>query len=973
MVIGKRARLLGLMMGASLLSFQGVGLAQTNGVSGPVASAPTHVQPSQPWPQTASDVPVDSAVRFGTLPNGMRYAILHNATPPNQASLLVRIDAGSLMEKDDQLGLAHFMEHMAFNGTKNIPKNEMISALERLGLAFGADLNAATNFDQTYYMLNMPKNDAESLDTGLFVLREQVSNATMDADAVDGERGVIAGEERLRNTPGQRVAKAVFPILAQGQLLAKRFPIGDLQIINTATRDRFVDFYHSYYRPSRATLVAVGDFDVDAMEANIEKHFADWQPASAEGPEPDLGVVAEHHGEVTVVIEPGTSSSLQLNWTKAPDLAPDTQAKRRQKMVEELGLAVLSRRLDELSRADNPPILSGSADDGTMMRSVRMSGVVASFVEGKWKPALEAIDREQRRFAQYGVTDAELAREIEDRRTRYERSAAGAPTRTTTSLSGGLLMSVNEREVFTTPQTNLEIFEQAVKGLTAAKVNAALKPMFAGTPIVFVVSPVPIKGGQAAVASALKTMRLAKVKPLAPPAKMTWPYTDFGPPGTVVAERELPDLGATIVTFDNGTTLIFKHTDLRKDSISINVAFGRGELAFSPDAFDRKQMLMGLLRAGGLGKMTADEFSRSMVGHSVGGNVTVRSERFYLGGDTRGKDLALEMQVLAAFLTDPAYRSNPFDKIKANYPATYEAAKTSPMSAFNMATKEVLAGGDKRQITLTPDEMSKVSLDDEARAGLKDLFAKGPLQVTMVGDTTLDEAIRVTAHTFGALPKRPAADPMPPGADQRHLPAPTAEPMLITHKGLAEQALGYIAWPGPDEVGSPVEALRGQLFAQVLKLRALDIIREELAISYSPQVGSEASDVYKGFGRITSMAVTAPEKVPVFFKAMEEIAQDLRDKPISADELKRAREPLVASYRQLASKNDFWLYQLATLIDHPENEAYILKLPSIFEAVTPADIQAMAQKYLQPGLAWKAQVLPEQLAGKASGGASAGK
>lgn len=973
MVIGKRVRLFGLMVGASLLPLQGVGLAQTNGDAAAVTVPPVAGKPSQPWPQAASDVPADSAVRFGVLPNGMRYAIMHNATPPDQASLMVRIDAGSLMEKDDQLGLAHFMEHMAFNGTKNIPKNEMISALERLGLAFGADLNAATSYDQTFYMLNMPKNDAESLDTGLFVLREQVSNATMDADAIDAERGVIAGEERLRNTPGQRVANAVFPVFAQGQLLPKRFPIGDLRIINTAPRDRFVDFYHSYYRPSRTTLVAVGDFDVDAMEANIKKHFSDWQPAGAEGVEPDLGVVAQHHGEVTVVVEPGVSSSLQLNWTKAPDLAPDTLSKRRQKVVEELGLAVLSRRLSELSRTDNPPILSGSADDGTLMRSVRMSGVVASFVEGKWKPALEAIDREQRRFVRYGVSEAELAREIEDRRTRYERLAKGAPTRTTTSLSSGLLMSVNEREVFTTPQTKLDIFEQAVKGLTAAKVNTALKPMFAGTPIVFVISPVPIEGGQAAVASALKTVRLARVKPLVQPAKMAWPYTDFGTPGTVVAKRELPELGATIVTFDNGTTLTFKHTDLRKDSISINVAFGRGELAFSPDAFDPKQMLMGLLSQGGLGKMTADEFSRAMVGHSVGGNVTMRSERFYLGGGSRGKDLPLEMQVLAAFLTDPAYRSNPFDKIKANYPATYEAAKTSPMGAFNAATREILAGGDKRQITLTPDEMSKISLDDEVRAGLKDLFAKGPLQVTMVGDTTLEEAIRVTANTFGALPKRPEADPMPSGADQRHLPAPTTEPFLVMHKGLAEQALGYIAWPGPDEVGSPVEALRGQLFSQVLKLRALDIIREKLAISYSPQVASEASDVYKGFGRITSMAVTAPDKVPVFFKAMEEIAQDLRDTPISADELKRAREPLVASYRRLPSDNDFWLYQLATLIDHPENEAYMLKLPSIIEAVTPADIQAMAQKYLQPGLAWKAQVLPEQLAGKTSVGASAGK
>ncbi|RZJ44862.1 MAG: insulinase family protein, partial [Brevundimonas sp.] len=251
------------------------------------AAAPAlaqQVTPTDPFAQAASDIPADSNVRFGILPNGMQYAILRNATPPGQASFRLRIDAGSLMENEDQLGLAHFMEHMAFNGTTNIPENDLLRILERLGLAFGADTNASTGFDQTLYMLELPRTNDETVDASLRIMREQVSEALMAPEAVDAERGVIEGEERLRNTPGLRSIKAQLALLAPGQRISQRMPIGDLNIIRNAPRDRFVEFYDAYYRPSRATFVAVGDFDVDVMEAKIRGAFESWQPKAADGP-----------------------------------------------------------------------------------------------------------------------------------------------------------------------------------------------------------------------------------------------------------------------------------------------------------------------------------------------------------------------------------------------------------------------------------------------------------------------------------------------------------------------------------------------------------------------------------------------------------------------------------------------------------------------------------------------------------------
>jgi zinc protease len=231
----------------------------------------TYAQPSTElpqWPQVKSDLKADPAIRFGVLPNGMRYAIMRNATPPGQVSMRLRFDVGSLMERDDQQGLAHFLEHMAFNGSTNVPtRGDMVKDLERLGLAFGADTNAGTAFDATTYKFDLPKSDDQTVDTSLTLLREIASNLTLDQTAMDQERGVILSEERLRGTPSYRITKQRYAFMMPGQLPPQRFPIGLVPVIQSAKADLLADIYHRYYRPERATLVIVGDIAPDAIEA----------------------------------------------------------------------------------------------------------------------------------------------------------------------------------------------------------------------------------------------------------------------------------------------------------------------------------------------------------------------------------------------------------------------------------------------------------------------------------------------------------------------------------------------------------------------------------------------------------------------------------------------------------------------------------------------------------------------------------
>lgn len=919
--------------------------------------AAAQTAPSAPWPQTSSDIPADPNVRFGVLPNGMRYAILRNATPPGQASLRLRIAAGSLMENDNQQGLAHFMEHMAFNGTTNIPENELLRILERLGLAFGADTNAATSFDQTFYQLELPRTNDETVDTALRIMREQVSEALMDADDVDAERDVIVGEERSRNTPGLRSAKAQFALLAPGQRISRRFPIGDLEVIRTAPRERFVEFYEAYYRPSRATLLAVGDFDVDQMEAKIRAAFESWRPKAPDGPEPDLGQVAPRGPETRILVEPGVQSSIQLNWTRAPDLDPDTVAERQSRIRRNLGLAVLNRRLGELARADNPPFIGAGASGSTLFDSLDIGTVSASFNPGGLQRALETIEQETRRLIEFGVTEAEIQREITDTRTALENAVAAAATRTTPALVNGLLSATNDDRVFTSPQTNLEIFNGAVEGITPAQVDAAVKPTFEGQgPLALVVTPEPIEGGEAAVTAMLQASQATPVAARAAQAALEWPYADFGPAAQPTARREIAELGATVVTFANGTTLTVKPTTFRDEQILVSLRTGLGELGLPTDRQDPQTLAGFVYTAGGLGRLTADELARVLSGRIYGANFSVDSDAYRLSGSTRPQDLQLEMQLLTAYLTDPGLRPAPFEQIKALFPQIIAQQMATPGGAFAIQSSGLLASGDKRQTFPTAEDIAGWTLD-ELKSGLVRDLAEGPVSVVMVGDVTVDDAIAAVGSTLAALPPRPPLPTPAPEAKVLRFPAGTPEPIVLRHTGPAEQALGYVAWPTTDQVEDRTDARLASLLSAVMELRVLEEIREKQALAYSPGSSASSSDVFAGYGSISVTAQTTPENQARFFEAVDAIAASLRDTLITEDELTRARAPQIESIRRSQAGNDYWLGQLTDVASNPDAVAQITSQISDIEGFTAADMQAAAQRWLVPAKAWRASVL----------------
>lgn len=912
------------------------------------------------WPQAYSDVAADPDVRFGTLPNGMRYALMKNATPTGQAAIRLRFDAGSLMETDAQQGLAHFLEHMAFNGSRNVPEGEMVKILERHGLAFGADTNASTSWTETVYKLDLPKTDDETVDISLKLMRETASELTISQAAVDRERGVVLSEERTRDSPGYQVFKKSIGFFMNGQLASKRLPIGSVDILKTASRDLIADFYGKYYRPERAVLVITGDFDQDKMEAKIKAQFGDWKAAGKAGPEPKLGQPMKREPEAMVVVQAGTPNALQMSWRKPADMSADSVSRRQTEMIDALGLAVINRRLEGMARSAVPAFIAAGTEYADEVHSAKGATLYANLQPENWKQGMSSAYVELRRVLKFGVMQDELDREITETRADLTAKVAQAKTRRTTALANGLIGSVDDRKVVTSPQQDLDLFEQTVKGLKADTVSNQVRQAFSGVgPLILVASPTEIKGGEKAVLEAFKE---ADAVPLTAPTvqeAVTWTHDKFGTPGQVVDRQEIADLDTVFLRFNNGLRLTVKQTKFTQDQIRIRVRMGNGKLDLPKDKDGIGWMPGWAFTEGGLSDITNEQLEKLFTGKIYSSGLALGDDAAIMDGITRPQDLDTQLQLLAAYIKEPGWRTLGVRRAKSIYSSANAQLDATPGGIMSRNLRRLLYNNDRRWAFPTNEEITNAKPED-FRAMVEPDLTQGPIEVVVVGDITVDRAIEAVAATFGALPARP--DQVTP-ADGKGVsfPKATEKPVLLTHKGRPDQAIGFVAWPTHDFGGNMQEARTFELLSEVLSLRMTDEFREKQGATYSPWTDSESSEVYPGYGYVSAGVETPPERLAGFFADLDKIAADLRDKPISQDELDRAKKPKLEGIEKDRQSNAYWI----GVLSGAQTDGYSLpaersRLAQIAK-VTPADIQKLAKAYLTSDKAWRLQVVPEKV------------
>lgn len=929
-----------------LLAFHPVPLSAREAAK-PAAAATINPQTSaaKAWNFAASDIPFDSNIVFGVLPNGMKYALLKNTTPKDSVVLRMRFDVGSFAEADDQRGLAHFLEHMAFNGSTHVPEGEMVKLLERKGLAFGADTNASTGFDQTVYQLDLPNASDDLVDTGLMLMRETASELTIDPGAVDRERGIILSERRARDTYQLRSLIDQLDFQMEGMKVASRIPVGTEEVIRTAPAARIRDLYDRYYRPERATLVMVGDFDPAAMEAKIKARFADWQGRGPAGANPDIGKPDYARAAASDdFVDPAIQDSVTITAFRPWVQEADTKAKRARKLAEDIGESIVGRRLAKIALEENSPILAGYFNDAEGWKVFDQVTIGAVAKEGAWKDALALVEQEWRRAAEFGFTEAEVAEQVANRRTALKNAVAGVTTRRSDTMADVLVDAADGDFVVVRPETSLAMFEAVAPSLTADAITAAFRKRMEGfsPPLARVTSKKPLDGGTGAILAALKASAQVAVTAPAQSKSAAFAYDDFGTPGKVVSDNRIDDLGIRRIRFANNVMLNIKKTDFQKERVYLAVRVDGGNLLATRDD-PTKVALAGSLTVGGLEAHSADELRTILAGKTVSPGFGASTDAFGGSALTSSEDFALQAKLMAAFVTHPGYRADGLALIRRFLPQQYAANDATPAAVLGRDAAGILANNDPR--AQTPPLEKLLALDwNQLKPAIADSLAHGAIEIGVVGDIDEQAAIDAIAATFGALPERRAAFDPRTDARVRRYATDRSERTLI-HKGPAEQAELRVYWPARDD-SDLVEAMRLNLLARVMQLMLTEELREKLGESYSPGAAASLSDEYPGYGHLFAASNVDFKDLATTRAAIFAIAKELRDKPVDADLFDRARKPLLEAMTKARRENSYWLPYVSEATSQEARLDRSRKSIAIVEAATPADLETLAQRYL---------------------------
>ncbi|MBJ7439806.1 MAG: insulinase family protein [Sphingopyxis sp.] len=897
------------------------------------------------WNFAASDVPVDPNIVFGALSNGMKYALLKNSTPKDSVVLRMRFDVGSFAEADDQRGLAHFLEHMAFNGSKGVPEGEMIKLLERKGLAFGADTNASTGFDQTVYQLDLPNASDDLIDTGLMLMRETGGELTIDPAAVDRERGIILSERRARDTYQLRNVIDQLDFQMKGMTVANRIPVGTEEVIKTAPAARLRDLYDRYYRPERATLVMVGDFDPAAIEAKIKARFADWKGRGPAGADPEIGNVDYARAAAADdFVDPAIQDSVTISAFKPWVEKADTKAQRASDLAEDIGEAILSRRLAKIALNEDSPILTGYFGEAAGWKKFEQVTVGAVAREGAWKDALALIEQEQRRAIEHGFTQAEVDEQLANRRTALKNAVAGVTTRRSDGLADALISAAEGDFVVVRPETSQALFEAAAPSLNAAAVTAAFRKRMTGfsAPLARVAVKKPVEGGTDAILAALRASTQLAVAAPTEAANAAFAYDNFGATGKVVSDSRVEDLGIRRIRFANNVMLNIKKTDFQKDKVMLSLRIDGGNLLATRDD-PTKVSLAGSLMLGGLEAHSLDELRSILAGKTVSPSFGNATDAFGGSALTSPEDFGLQAKLMAAYLTHPGYRPDGLALIRRVLPQQYAANDATPAAVLGRDVGGILANDDPR--SQTPPLAKLMTLDwAQLKPAVADSFAHGAIEIGVVGDIDEQAAIDAIAATFGALPERRAAFDPRADARVREYAKDRSERTLI-HKGQAEQAELRVYWPARDD-SDLGEAMRLNLLSRVMQLMLTEELREKLGESYSPGAAASLSDEFPGYGHLFAASNVDHKDLATTRAAIFAIAKELRDTPVSADLLDRARKPLVESMVKSRRENAYWLNYVAEAASHADRLDRSRKGIGEVEAATPTDLQTLARRYL---------------------------
>ena len=905
------------------------------------ASAPA----SQPVNLQAT-LPFDAAVRTGTLPNGLTYYVRKNSRPANRVVLRLAVKTGSLDEADDQQGLAHVLEHMAFNGSAHFKPGELISYFESTGARLGPHVNASTGFEETIYMLDLPSDKPEIVEKGLTALADFGGGLTLDPAEIDKERGVVIEEWRGGLGAGSRIRDKQIPVLFYHSRYADRLPIGKPEILKSFPAARLRAFYDTFYRPDRMAVVAVGDMDQQTLEDAVKAAFGGLKARSAAPPARAVDVPLHKDTLVSVVTDPETTQSSVSLVRKRPRASSDTVGDYRRSLVQRFFEQMLNDRLDELSRRPDAKFLGAGMSGGGLSADVETVSLGVNVQSGRIADGLAAVALEAKRAREFGFGPGELDRAKKWMAAFYERAYTERDKTDSGSFAQEYLNHFLEREPSPGIEFEYRLVQQMLPGISAAEVTALGKALLADDSRVILATSPQKPDITVPSDDELKGI-LARVE-----ATAVTPWNDTTStrelierkpePAAITATRKVDEVGLTIVRFANGVEAWLKPTDFKNDQIVFALQ-ARGGTSLAPQSdFMEASLSTAYVNLSGAAGLKALDMQKLLAGKLAGASPYASLSTHGFNGSAAPAQLETALQLLYARFTQPGDDPEAFDLMKRQLSAFVANRLDNPETVFGDKLDEVNTSNHYTSQALTVERVN--ALD---RAKMTSFYRQrfsnaADFTFFMVGAFKVDDALPLLARYVGGLPStgKGTSDFKDVG-----ILFPAGTQRVKVEKGREPKASTVLSFFADPPGNDPMEQERSLAATDVLEIALRDILREELGQTYTVSVDLSQGLPQRGGGHVEVSFGAAPENIEKMGdRVMQEVQRLQRDGP-SEDLVNRAKETARRNYETQLRTNGYWLGRFQAVQMWGQDPSMIAHRLDRINALTPAVIQDAFKKY----------------------------
>ena len=901
--------------------------------------------PPAPQFKLQDALPLDPAIQTSTLPNGLKYFIRRNNRPEKRISLRLAVKSGSMEEADDQQGLAHFIEHMAFNGSTHFKPGALVSTFESIGARLGPHVNAYTSFDETVYMLDLPSDKPEIVANGLTALADFAGGLTLGPDEIEKERGVVIEEWRAGLGAGSRVRDKQIPVLYLNSRYAQRLPIGKPEIIRNAPPARLRAFYDTWYRPERMAVVAVGDIDPQPIEAAIRSDFGPLKARGRTARPPDQNVPMPRELRVSVVTDPEvTQSSVQIVRERSKE-SEGRVADYRRDLVARLMQDMFNERFGELVRNPDSKFLGAGVSGGRLGRSVQTFSIGARVPDGQVEEGMTAIAVEARRVREHGFLASELERAKKWLMAAYERAFNERDKSESGSFAEECLAYFLEHEPVPGVPYEYQLVKQILPGITVAETSEMAKRLLVdNSRVVLAVSPqksgirVPTDGELKAALTSVQSVAVTAWKDAA--ATGTW-MARKPQPGTVQSRREIPELSVTIVRFANGLEAWLKPTDFKNDQVLFTMETPGGVSLAPPSDYIEASLSDEYVQRSGAGGFNATDLGKLLAGKVASASPNIALSSHGISGSAAPADLETALQLLYEEFTAPGDDPEAFAVLRRQLDAAIANREQSPGRVFGERLAQMNTCNHYTAQPLTAQRIATLDRQKMVAFYRERFSSAADFSFFMVGTFKIDAVVPLLAEYVGSLPSTGKKTSQ---FKDIGLCFPQSVQRVRVEKGRepsGQTVISFFAAPPPD----PAEQENVAAATTVLQTALRDILREELGQTYSVSVSLSEPLPQRGYGRIEVSFGSAPENIDSMTNRVMQEIKRLQEQGPSIDLTNRAKEGAKRSYETSLKQNGYWLRRLSTINLLGGDPKDILRRNERIDAVTPELLRETFRRY----------------------------